>query len=140
MSMLVRDALGASQTVETLPSKGQAVAANSLPVTVASDQPPLQTTPPKVAATSRSSTVTTGGTAQDLMPANAARNGWCIQNQSTGDLRIRSKGSAGSNVATLDQNSLLLPAGAYYEAPHASPHAFSVIGATTGQAFFATEW
>lgn len=41
MSIIVRDALGAQQTVETLPPKGQAVMANSLPVALASDQPAL---------------------------------------------------------------------------------------------------
>ena len=140
MSMIVKDGLGALVNVETLPTKGQAAMGASLPVALASDQSAVPTAPPRVAATSRSGTIATGGTAQDLMPANAARNGWCIQNLSTGDLRVRSKGAAGTAIASFDQNSLLIPPGGYYEAPHASPHAFSVIGSQTGQAFYATEW
>ena len=38
--------------------------------------------------TSRSGTITLGGTAQSFMAANAARKGWFIQNNSTGDLWV----------------------------------------------------
>ena len=91
-------------------------------------------------ATARAGTLTTANAAQDLMPANTARNGWTIQNQSNGALYIRSKGVAGTNLATLDQNSLIIPPGAAYDPPKVSPHAVSIIGATAGQAFFAEEW
>jgi hypothetical protein len=39
-------------------------------------------------STSRSGTIATGGTAQSLMVANAARKGWFIQNNSTGDVVV----------------------------------------------------
>lgn len=88
--------------------------------------------------TDRSSTITAGGSAQTLMAARAARNGYYVQNQSTGNLWINDKGSA----ATADQNSLLIAPGLTYEsAPNDRPvAAISIIGATTGQAFNAGEF
>lgn len=91
-------------------------------------------------ATNHSGTITAGGTAQDLMGANSARNGWLIQNQSAGVLWIRSKGASGANVAAATQDSLEIPAGSYYESPRVSGNALSIFGATTGQAFHAEEW
>ncbi len=86
---------------------------------------------------SRSGTITAGGTAQQLAPVNAARRGLVIQNQSSGDLFMN-----GLAAATLDGNSLKVPAGFTYETPphHAGTGAVSVIGATTGQAFYAREF
>lgn len=91
-------------------------------------------------ATSRSGTITAGGTAQQLMAANASRKGWLVQNQSTGDLYVRSRGNGGTTDATADQNSLKIPAGAMYVADYITANALSIIGATTTQAFFAREW
>jgi hypothetical protein len=91
-------------------------------------------------ATSRSGAITTGGTPQDLMAANASRHGWEIQNQSTANLYVRSKGAAGTTVATADQNSILIPPGGYYASPHVTLNALSIIGSATGQAFYAREW
>ena len=91
-------------------------------------------------ATSRSGTITAGGTAQDLMAANSTRHGWEIQNQSTGNLYVRSKGAAGTTVATADQNAILIPPGGYYAPPHVTQNAISIIGPVTGQAFYAREW
>ena len=91
-------------------------------------------------ATSRSGTLTAGGTAQDLAPANASRHGWEIQNQSTANLWVRSKGAGGTTVATADQNAILIPPGGYYAPPHVTLNALSIIGPATGQAFFAREW
>ena len=91
-------------------------------------------------ATARSGTIVAANTPQDLMAANAARNGWTLQNQSTGNLYLRSKGVAGATLATLDQNSLIIPPGAAYDPSKISPHALSIIGAAAGQAFFAEEW
>lgn len=87
--------------------------------------------------TDRSGTITTGGTAQSLMPANTGRKGFYIQNQSTGDLYVNSP-----TTAVIGQPSLKIPAGAYYEAPLGGvmPGAISIVGATTGQAFTAKEW
>ena len=92
-------------------------------------------------ASSRSGAIATGGAAQDFMAANATRRGWEIQNQSSGNLWVRSKGTAGASVATQDQNSLLIPAGALYTADaHVTPNALSIIGVAAGQAFYAREW
>lgn len=86
---------------------------------------------------SRSGTITTGGTAQTLMSANAARRGWTLQNLSTGDIWVSDVGAAAAS-----QPSLKVPAGALYETPagYGSVGAVSVFGATTGQAFSAREW
>lgn len=58
-----------------------------------------------------------------------------MQNQSSDDLRINCAGVA----ATLDFHSLLIPAGALYatDPHHSGTLACSIIGATTGQAFYA---
>ena len=63
-----------------------------------------------------------------------------IQNQSSANLYVRSKGSAGALLAGGDNNSLLVPPGGYYEPPKITPHALSVFGAVAGQTFFAEEW
>lgn len=100
----------------------------------------MEISPLRIPAINRSGTITTGATAQDMFAAKADRKGWCIQNQSSGDLYVRSKGDASVTVATADQNSLKIPSGAYYEPPRITSNAISIYGATTGQAFFAEEW
>ncbi|MCY0854355.1 hypothetical protein [Cupriavidus sp. D39] len=99
----------------------------------------LQTTPvpASITPTDRSGSITTGGTAQALMAANANRRGWSIQNNSSGDLWLNEIGG----TAVIGQPSLQLPAGALYESPasYCSPSAISIIGATTGQTFTARE-
>lgn len=91
----------------------------------------------KAVSVSRSGTIATGNTQQQLMPANSSRRGIIIQNQSSGDLYINSLANA-----TLDQNSLRIPSGALYASDphHAGTGAISIIGATTGQAFYAREF
>jgi hypothetical protein len=96
--------------------------------------------PIKAIATDRSGAVAAGGEAQDLMAANPDRNGWLLQNQSTANLYVCSKGAAGTTLASLDNHSLLVPPGGYYEPPKITPYALSIIGPSTGQAFFAEEW
>ena len=88
--------------------------------------------------TSRSGTIATGATAQTLMSANAARKGWFIQNNSTGDLWVNRFG----DPAIAGQPSLLIPAGALYETPDGGSggNALSIYGATTGQTFTSAEW
>ncbi len=88
--------------------------------------------------TSRSGTIATGATAQSLMVANAARKGWFIQNNSTGDLWVNRFGG----TAIAGQPRLLIPAGALYETPDGGSggNALSIYGATTGQTFTAAEW
>lgn len=90
-----------------------------------------------VALGDKSGTIASGGAAQTLIAANEGRQGFCIQNQSTGDLWFSSVGTAAAT-----QPSFWLPAGAYYETPvGAAPGTLiSIYGATTSQAFAAREW
>lgn len=90
-----------------------------------------------VTYTDKSGTITSGGVAQTLMASNTSRNGFLLQNLSSGDLWISSLGTAAAN-----QPSLWLPAGAYYEPPlnGVPTAAISIFGATTSQAFAAREW
>jgi len=87
-----------------------------------------------------SGTITTGGTAQVLDPANDRRVGWFIQNNSAGSLWINDLGVA----ATLASPSIEIKTGTYMVAPfntgYVSSAQISIIGATTGQAFTAREW
>jgi len=87
--------------------------------------------------TSRSSTITAGGTAQQLCAANTARVGLIVQNLSTGDLWINDLGTASAA-----QPSIRLQSGAYWETPpnYGAKGAVSIFGATTGQAFSAREF
>lgn len=119
------------------PALGQALAAASQPVVIASDQSALPVAVAPAAYVDRSGTITAGGTAQQLMPANSARRGFFLQNNSTADLWINPNAAA---VAS--QPSLKVPAGALYESPFggAPAGAISIIGATTGQAFSAREF
>lgn len=102
-----------------------------------SSSKPMPVSTPVGNPVNRSGTITTGGTAQTLMSANAARRGWTLQNLSTGDIWVSDVGAAAAS-----QPSLKVPAGALYETPagYGSVGAVSVFGATTGQAFCAREW
>lgn len=129
---------GTGTTVNTLPPGGQAPGASSLPVVIASDQSAVPAdTVVRAVASDRGGTITAGGTAQQIMAANAARRGYSVQNQSTGDLYINALAAA-----TIDYHSLKIPAGSLYESPsnHVGPGAISIIGATTAAAFFAREF
>jgi hypothetical protein len=90
-----------------------------------------------VTYTNRSGALTTGGAAQTVAPANAARRGYFVQNVSAGDLWISTE-----TTAVLNQPSIKLIANAFYESPVGLPPggAISIIGATTGQAFTAREY
>ena len=98
---------------------------------------PLITTAPGVAFTDRSGTITVGGTAQVLMAANTNRKGFRIQNQSSGDLWVNDMGAA----AAISQPSLQIKPVGYLasETWGCSLTAISIIGATTGQSFHASE-
>jgi hypothetical protein len=91
----------------------------------------------KTTSTDRGSTITAGGTAQQLMAANSARRGFVIQNQSLDDLYVNSLG-----VAAANQTSLRIAPGQLYETPvhHVGTGAISIFGATTGQAFYGREF
>lgn len=90
-----------------------------------------------VVKTSISGTITTGGTAQQIAAAKADRQGFMIQNQSSGDLYFSTLAAA-----SIGQPSLKLSPGQTYESPAhgVPPGAISIIGATTGQAFAGREW
>ena len=112
----------------------------SLALILAALGAPLATKPVSSAATNHSGATLAGGVAQPLFPANAARIGWYIQNQSNAPIYVRSVGAAGTNVATLDNNSIQVPAGADFTPPKNSLLAWSVIGLNAAQAFFCEEW
>lgn len=82
-------------------------------------------------------TITLGGTAQELLPLRIGRQGWCVQNLSTGELWVSDAGTA-----VINTNGIKVPANALYETPpnYDSGEAVSIIGATTAQAFWAREW
>jgi hypothetical protein len=83
----------------------------------------------------RSGSITTGGTAQTLAALNLARRGLTIQNISTADLWVNETGgTAAANTA----GSFQLIAGA--SANIDTRQAVSIVGATTGQKFSATEF
>lgn len=86
------------------------------------------------AGTDRSSSITTGGSAQQLAPANSARVSLTGQNTSAGNLGINEVGGTAA----------IGSAGTYTIAPGQSfsvgtNRAISIVGATTGQTFTATE-
>ena len=87
---------------------------------------------------SRSGTITTGGVAQSLMLADTTRNGFMVQNVSSGDLWINEVGC----TASAAQPSIKIAAGQMYETMDGQPCPFavSIFGATTAQAFSAREW
>jgi len=91
-----------------------------------------------MAIISISGTITTGGVAQTLAAGNSARNGYWVQNNSTGDLWLNELGG----TAAASQPAIKLSAGQLYESQVGSPcpYAISIFGATTGQAFTAREW
>lgn len=77
--------------------------------------------------------ITTGGVAQDALPANTNRQGFDLQNLSAGDLWWRDDGAD----ATAGEPSFRLPAGAHYMTPpgYRPTGRISIIGATANQAF-----
>lgn len=85
--------------------------------------------------TDRSSTIGTGGTAQALAAANAARTRLTGQNISSADLWIN---EGGGTAAADTVGSYRVPAGATFSVE--TTHAVSIVGATTGQKFTAREW
>lgn len=89
------------------------------------------------AVTDRSGTITTGGTAQQLMAANATRRGWYIQNNSDTVMWVSDVGTAAAT-----QPSLKLLPDAYYEPPQSGVDsgAISLFCATTGKTFTSREW
>ena len=85
------------------------------------------------AGTNRGGTITTGGTAQQLAPANTSRRSFNGMNLSTGDLWINEIGG----IAVPSQPSYRIAAGGTFSI--STNQAVSIYGAATGQAFSATE-
>jgi hypothetical protein len=84
----------------------------------------------------RSGTITAGGTAQVVLPAWNGRHGCVIQNQSTGSLWVSE-----TATAIAGPPSIVIPAGQQFLCMSpASGQAYSIIGATTAQAFAARQW
>jgi hypothetical protein len=84
----------------------------------------------------RSGTITAGGTAQVAIPAWSGRHGCMIQNQSAGSLWVSE-----TATAVAGPPSILIPVGQQFLCMSpASGQAYSIIGASTTQAFVAREW
>ena len=84
----------------------------------------------------RSGTITTGGTAQVVLPAWTGRHGCVIQNQSLGSLWVSE-----TATAVAGPPSILIPVNQQFLCMNpASGQAYSIIGATTAQAFAARQW
>jgi hypothetical protein len=84
----------------------------------------------------RSGTITAGGTAQVVLPAWTGRHGCVVQNQSAGSLWVSE-----TATAVAGPPSILIPAGQQFLCMSpASGQAYSIIGATTAQAFAARQW
>lgn len=95
---------------------------------------PGQTSQPTLGAgTDRSGSITTGGTAQPLAAANTNRRYLRGQNLSTGDLWLNEVGGTASAASP----SYRVPAGGTFGIN--TNQAVSIWGATTGQAWSATE-
>ena len=91
-------------------------------------------TPTLPAGTNRSGAITTGGTAQVLAAANSSRLSLVGQNISSGDLWIN---EIGGTAAVDTAGSYKVGAGVSFAI--GTNRAISIIGATTGQKFTATE-
>lgn len=100
---------------------------------------PTQTSGAPATLTDLSGSITTGGTAQQLVAADANRHGWRLMNTSSGDLWFNDTGGAASAGGA---GCYKLTAGGYYESPPggASTAAITIYGATTGQTFSAARW
>ena len=85
--------------------------------------------------TSKSGTITTGGTAQQLMTANANRQGIEFFNNSVGSIWLNVVGTATAGGGSVEVRS-----GGYWSPSIVPVTAISIIGATTGQAFTCWEY
>lgn len=110
-----------------MPAEGSPVRIVNDIAMATSDKTPLAT------GANRGGTIVVGGTAQQLAAANSARRFLRGQNLSTADLWINEVGG----TAKADQPSYRIPAGSTFSVNTAQ--AISIWGATTGQAFSATE-
>lgn len=117
---------------------GQGTMAQSLRVVLASDHSDVPTRAAMGSLTNRSSTITAGGTSQELMAANASRKYFLFVNVSDIDMWIR----PGAVAAAASQPSILVRAngGSHcMEASFVSTEAWQVFGATTGKGYASYE-
>ncbi|GJD97874.1 hypothetical protein [Methylobacterium iners] len=96
-------------------------------------------------ATNRGGTLTTAGTAQTLIPANANRRGLAIQNRNAPGTSYSAATSVFMScltTATQDFNSLEIPAGALYETPghHVGTGACSFVSGTANTPVYVREF
>lgn len=106
----------------------------------------VRTTMAQATATDRSGTVAAGGTSQALMAANAARQGWTLQNidyTNTGEALWYNPTGGAAGVGTPGSfalaagSSIAFPGGA---AQGVTSNAINVVAATTGHKYSAIEW
>lgn len=130
---MAHNAFGGSESTRFFQSSGAGTEADPIVPVVALGA----SSGAQVTFTDRSGTIATGGVAQQLMAANAARRGFWVQNTSLADLWISEVGTAAVAGASIQ-----IPSGAIYETmAHAVPiAAISIFGATTGQSFAAREF
>ena len=85
----------------------------------------------------RGALIVSAATASQLMPANPARRGYALQNQSNGNCYVSAAGTA-----TQDWHSLLIVSGGYFETPptHAPTGAISIICSAPNAGIYAREW
>lgn len=89
--------------------------------------------PSAVTPIDRTSSITTGGTAQVLMAANTSRGGWWLLNTSSSVLFV-------SEMGTATTSSIPVNPGQEYIPPATTTGAVSIIGSVTGQTFQCREW
>jgi len=86
------------------------------------------------AGTDRSGAIATGGTAQQLAPANSSRASLTGQNTSSGNLGIN---EIGGTAAIGSAGTYTIAAGQAFSV--STNRSISIVGATSGQTFTATE-
>ena len=116
-------------------AQGQQTMANSIPVTIASDQT-TAVAAPRGSWTDRSGSMTTGGTSQQVAAANTSRNAFEFQNISSETMWIRYGSAAAADTAG---NFKVLPDAVHYMSGFISTQAINVVSATTGSKFTAVE-
>ena len=87
----------------------------------------------------RSGTITAGGTAQALLTADESRTSFFLQNNSAGELRVRFTRAGTAATSTTGINITAGSTLALEPSDRFLKLAASIWGATTGQAFVATE-
>ena len=117
---------------------GQGTKAQSLPVVLPSDQTVAVSTTPKT-ATDGSTTITLGGTAQNLFGGTVPVNGFRVSNpDATNDIWIADNGvTAVANGIGCER---VVANGGWYECPYKPIGAISIVGAVTGQKITAVRW